>query len=161
MNKLFQAFLFVLLSQLSFLVLAGISYQQQIQQIIEQAEPPEGVVFEIVSSNKRYLDWALAEAEKLSGQLHEKFPQLDITVVTHGSEQFALTKQNLSNNAPLNEVLKSLVSNEVQVHVCGTHAEWKQVTEEEFTELVDVAAEGPAKINDYIQLGYVRIRLKQ
>ena len=36
----------------------------------------------------------------------------------------------------------------------------KGVEPEDFSERVDVAAEGPAQINDYVKLGYIRIRIK-
>jgi len=138
---------------------ADSSYMSSVQTIIDNGEAPEGVVFEIVSGDKHYLDWALPEAKRVSSQLRDRFPTLDIAIVSHGSEQFDLTQKQLSDNAPLNNTVKSLIDNNIEVHVCGTHAERKGVDAEEFSKLVDVAAEGPAQINDYIKLGYVRIKI--
>lgn len=152
-------FMFLLLLQLPATVLAGNNYLSKVQGLLDSSEAPDGVVFEIANKDKNYLGWAMPEAERLSKQLRAKFPELDIAIVTHGSEQFALTKKQLENNTHLKDQLKSLMDSDIQIHVCGTHAEWKKVDAEEFTELVDVAAEGPAQINDYIKLGYVKIKI--
>ena len=48
---------------------------------------------------------------------------------------------------------------DVPIHVCGTYASWRDVTEEEFPDYVNVAAAGPATINDYINLGYILIKI--
>ena len=135
------------------------SYKTQIATLLQQTLAPEGVVFEIVNRDKHYLNWALPEAQRLSSQLRHKFPLLDIVIVSHGSEMFALTKQSLASNPQLNTLLQSLVKQNIDLHVCGTLAENRSVEPEAFTELVDVAAEGPAQINDYIKLGYLRIKL--
>jgi intracellular sulfur oxidation DsrE/DsrF family protein len=149
----------MLVIQFTPIAVAANNYLNSVQSIIDSGEAPEGVVFEIVSGNKHYLDWALPEAKRLSEQLRDKFHGLEIVVVTHGSEQFALTAERLAVNAPLNATLESLSENDIQVHVCGTHAERKGVEAEEFSKLVDVAAEAPAQINDYIKLGYLRIKI--
>lgn len=138
--------------------IASTDYQNKVTQLINSGFEPEGVVFEIVGK-KGLLDWALPVVVDLSTQLRAKYPRLDIAVVSHGSEQFALTKDQLALNKALQEQLADLQSSEISVHVCGTLAEWRGVEASEFTELVDVAAEGPAQINDYIKLGYVRIRI--
>jgi len=159
--KRFVVYLFwlMLFIQLPLTAIAGSNYPANVQAIIDNGEAPEGVVFEIVSGDKQYLDWAMPEAKRLSAQLRDRFPKLDIVIVSHGAEQFALTKKQLAGNTALNDTVKSLIDSDVQVHVCGTHAERKGIEAEEFSELVDVAAEGPAQINDYIKLGYLRIKI--
>jgi sulfur relay (sulfurtransferase) complex TusBCD TusD component (DsrE family) len=58
----------------------------------------------------------------------------------------------------MHQAVQQLVREEgVPVHVCGTHAEWRGVTAEQFPEYVDVAAAGPAQINDYRALGYALV----
>ena len=156
----------LLLSSLVFIALcysafASENYQTQVANMIAAGNPPEGVVFEIVDRDGQYLDGALPEVQRLAKLLREKYPQLDIAVVTHGSEQFALMKNKLAGNTALSNSLKSLVDSDVPVHVCGTFAEWKGVAPEQFSELVNVAAAGPAQINDSRRLGYTRIRLMQ
>ena len=159
--KRFIAYFFclILFILLPLTAIADSNYLDSVQAIIDSGEAPEGVVFEIVSRDKQYLDWALPETKRLSMQLRDSFPQLDIAIVTHGVEQFALTKNQLATNTGLNNTVKSLLDSDVQLHVCGTYAERKGVEAEEFSELVDVAAEGPAQINDYIKLGYLRIKI--
>jgi intracellular sulfur oxidation DsrE/DsrF family protein len=149
----------VLLILLPLMAIADIDYLASVQSIIDSHEAPDGVVFEIVSKDRQYLDWALPEAKRLSAQLRDRFPRLEIAIVSHGSEQFALSEKQLAGNAALNATVKSLVDSDVQLHVCATHAERNGVSAEEFSQLVDVAAEGPAQINDYIKLGYLRIKL--
>ena len=160
MKYIIKCHCFIISLLIPVIVVASSNNIDQVQLLIDKGVAPEGVVFEIANKDKKFLDWALQEAEKSSKILLNKFPGLDIAVVTHGSEQFALTKQQLEHNTPLNDVLKSIVNSNIQVHVCGTHAERKGVEPEDFSELVDVAAEGPAQINDYVKLGYIRIRIK-
>lgn len=130
-----------------------------VQTILNSNVMPEGVVFEIVNRDKAYLDWALQEVADLSKQLHQKYPTLAIAVVSHGSEQFALMQSRLENNVSLHSLVRSLVKDDVEIHVCGTYAERKGIDASEFSPLVDVSAEGPAQINDYIKLGYIKIRI--
>ena len=150
---------FLVLITLCYSASASESYQTQVANMIAAGNAPEGVVFEIVNRDTQYLDWALPEVQRLARMLREKYPQLDIAVVSHGSEQFALMKNKLAGNAALTNSLKSLVDSDVPVHVCGTFAEWRGVAPEQFSELVNVAAAGPAQINDYRSLGYTRIRV--
>ena len=46
---------------------------------------------------------------------------------------------------------------DIEVHVCGTHASWRDNTPEDFPDYVDVAVAAPAKVNDYRALGYIVI----
>ena len=160
MPKLIKFTSAICLLLLSTVLHAASGYQEKVQQLIDSGLEPEGVVFEIVSGDKKALNWAFPIVLDLSKQLRSKYPKLDIAVVSHGSEQFALTREQLSLNQTLQDQLATLSDTEVSVHVCGTLAEWRGVEASEFTELVDVAAEGPAQINDYIKLGYVPIRIK-
>lgn len=154
------------LSFLAFFVLchnafASENHNALVANMIAAGDPPEGVVFEIVNRDSRYLDWALPEVQRLVKLLREKYPQLEIAVVSHGPEQFALMKNKLAEDTALSNSLKSLVDSDVPVHVCGTLAERREVAPEQFTELVNVAAAGPAQINDYRSLGYARIRIEK
>ena len=67
------------------------AYLKKIDSIINAGEPPEGVVFEIINRDVLFLNWALPEVEKQSVRLRNKFPDLDIVVVSHGREMFSLT----------------------------------------------------------------------
>ena len=140
---------------------AAEGHRQQVTELVESTEEPFGVVFEIVSGNKNYLDWAVPEAQRLISQLREKFPQLDVAVVTHGAEQFALREKSLKDNPGLKNKVQSLVGKGVDLHVCGTLAGWRNVADSEFSSLVDVATTGPAQINDYLNLGYEKIVIRK
>ena len=134
--------------------------KQQIQSILHMSTPPEGIVFEILA-NKDGLKWAIPRVQEYAAQLREKFPALAIAVVSHGQEQFALQTQYQNENRQVHSQVKSLLDNKVQLHVCGTYAEWKGVSPEDFPDYVDVAAEGPAQIKSYMELGYMLIKLEQ
>jgi len=134
-------------------------YQSQLESLLSSNETPEGVVFEIIDRDKLFLNWALPEVEKQAKHLRQRFPDLDIVIVSHGQEMFALTRTNQSENPLLKSQLDILKSQDIQVHVCGTYAGWRGLDESAFPDNVDVAAEGPAQINDYIKLGYVHIKV--
>ena len=133
---------------------------QQIEEILSFKQAPEGIVFEIVTGSANSLEWALPQTQKFIKKLHTRFPKLDIAIVTHGNEQFALKTSNNKKHKKVHSLTQQLVQKDsVQLHVCGTYAGWKGVEEEEFPDYVDVAAEGPATINDYISLGYILIKI--
>lgn len=160
MKQLIKVFILLILTiQFPVSVHAANAYMDIVQAIINTDKAPEGVVFEIVNRDKLYLDWALKEADDLSVQLRHKFPHLDIAIVSHGSEQFALMQSRLESNEPLQDMVRSLVKRDIDIHVCGTLADRKGVDINEFSSLVNVSAEGPAQINDYIMLGYVKISI--
>lgn len=133
---------------------------KQIEQILLLKKAPEGVVFEIVTGSANSLEWALPKTQKLIKRLRARFPKLDIAIVTHGNEQFALQTTNNKKYKKVHSLTQQLVQKDnVPLHVCGTYAGWKNVSEEEFPDYVDVAAEGPATINDYLSLGYILIKI--
>ncbi len=126
-----------------------------IQHLLDAATPPDGVVFEVVESDDDALDWAIPQINHYVSQLRARFPDIEIAVVTHGSEQFALTRANRSENTAIHQGVQSLVQDaDVPVHVCGTHAGWFGVDPEDFPAFVDVAPAGPVQIHQYEELGY-------
>jgi intracellular sulfur oxidation DsrE/DsrF family protein len=131
-----------------------------LSRLLNQNEAPEGVVFEIVTGDQDALDWAIPRTRHYIEQLRHRFPDLPIAVVTHGQEMFTLQKNNEYGSQAVHQQVKSLVEQQhVTLHVCGTYAGWKGLAEEDFPDYVDVAAAGPAQINDYLALGYVKIRI--
>lgn len=132
----------------------------KVEHILSQKEAPTGVVFEIVTSSNNSLEWALPKTQQYIKKLRTRFPTLEIAIVTHGDEQFALKTSNNNKFKKVHSLTQQLVSEEnVPLHVCGTYASWRNVSEEEFPDYVDVTAAGPATINDYIALGYTLIKL--
>lgn len=159
-NKLTFIILLILFNLLFTQASIAQSASEQIEKIISRQQAPTGVVFEIVTGAANSLKWALPQTQKYIKKLRQRFPKLEIAVVTHGDEQFALKTSNNNKYKKVHSLTRQLVQQDnVPVHVCGTYASWRDVAEEEFPDYVDVTAAGPATINDYIALGYHLIKL--
>ena len=149
----------LLLLASSYTLLAG---GTSIDDVLILKEEPAGVVFEIVSGDEDALRWAIPTVKRHIDKLRERFPELSIAVVSHGREQFALTKNNQQKYKHVHTSLQALSKQAgVPVHVCETYANRNGVDADEFPEYIDVAAAGPAQINDYRALGYILIVVRQ
>ncbi|MDH5777051.1 MAG: DsrE family protein [Gammaproteobacteria bacterium] len=137
-----------------FLFFSTLSHATTLDDILKAKTEPDGIVIEIVTGDATALEWALPQAQHMIKQIHQRWPNLHIAIVTHGTEQFALQKSKQNKAKKIHKITKSLVKKGVQLHVCGTHASWKGVSEEDFPDYVDVASAAPATINDYRALGY-------
>lgn len=136
------------------------STRGEVDAVLALTTPPSGVVFEVVSGDANALDWAIPRIRGYVEELRARFPGLDIAVVTHGREQFALMDSRQAEHAAVHEQVQTLVAEQdVPVHICETHAGWRGVDAEEFPEYVDVAPAGPAQINNYRALGYILIEV--
>ena len=70
----------------------------------------------------------------------------------------SLQKRDAYGAREVHEQVQSLVQDQnVALHACGTYAGWHGLAREDFPAYVDVTASGPATINDYVALGYVKI----
>lgn len=139
---------------------AGASSDREVAALLERDRAPPGVVFEIVSSDARALEWAVPQVTRYAERLRARFPALPVAVVTHGNEQFALQSDSGATFAALHEQVRSLhARQDVPVHVCGTYAEMRGVAPEAFPDYVDVAPSGPAQIRGYRELGYELVRV--
>jgi intracellular sulfur oxidation DsrE/DsrF family protein len=128
--------------------------------LLAAGEAPAGVVFEVVSGDEDALGELLPVLKADIERLRTRFPDLPVAIVSHGTEQFSLTRENRKNDPELHAITEELVTDKaVDVHVCGAHAGWYDILPEDFPDYVDVAAAGPAQINDYRALGYVLIVL--
>ena len=137
---------------------AQASSDPTITELLQSATAPDGVVFEIITGDDNGLEWAIPRTREYIRQLHAKFPELPIAVVTHGQEMFSLQKRDEYGTPEVHNQVKSLVTQQnVVLHVCGTYAGRQGLADEDFPAYVDVAASGPAQINDYVALGYVKI----
>jgi len=150
--KILSLFTLLLFSSLSFA-----SDKEDIAKILAQSETPDGVVFEVIGSDAEYLTNALERIQKYKETLQEKFPKLDIAVVSHGSEQFALTTENAEKNKKAHNSVKRLVASDVPVYICETHASWRDVAAEDFPKYISIATQGPAQIKQYQELGYTLV----
>ncbi len=147
----------LLLSQLSY----ALEYRDySVERLLNADQAPSGVVFEIITWDKNAWDWAAPMLKQFRHQLLEKYPDLDIALVSHGGEQFELTKDKAKKNAVTFDVLKSLSDQGVDLHVCGTHSSWRNVDDSEYVDFIDVSPSAPAQINDYINLGFTHILLQ-
>ena len=152
---------YTLLLALILLSLSKFSYsannQGQIDALLKETSPPLGVVFEVVERDPKALDWAIPKIVEYTNLLRAKHPDIAIAVVSHGKEQFALTKVMATENANVHQEVKSLVSSDIPVQVCGTHASWYGKTAEDFPDYVEVVPAGPAAIRNYEDMGYQKI----
>lgn len=139
---------------------SSIVCSSEIDDIIARKQAPAGVMFEIVSDEENLLGELLPSVKADISKLRQRFPGIPIAIVTHGTEQFALTSKNRSSEIKAHDLVKTLVESEdVDVHVCGTHAGWYGVTAEDFPDYVDVTAAAPTQIDDYEAIGYELIVL--
>lgn len=158
-NKLMSLISITLITVLlSCQILAKDSYNnQQINRIIEANEEPAGVVFELLAWDENTWEWAAPMLTDFRKQLLAKYPGLDIAIVSHGGEQFQLTKTNAAKQAEAIATLSELSTAGVDVHVCGVHSSWEGIAVDDYLDFVDVSPSGPAQINDYLKLGYKKI----
>lgn len=127
---------------------------KSVDDIIKLKQPPAGVVIEIVTWGGDNLEWALPRAKAFISKLRAKHPKLPVAIVTHGAEQFALTKDETKDNKEVHQLVKSLGNDDVPIHVCETFAGWRGLSADDFPKYVNVSAAGPAQVNDYIAIGY-------
>lgn len=131
-----------------------------ISEILNSKETPSGVVFEIATGKREYLAKVMPELSTRIKEIHARFPGLPIAIVTHGKESLILTTDKQESHATVHKEIQSLVKNEdVNVHVCGTYASWYHKQDSDFPEYINVAPAGPVQVNDYIDLGYIHIRI--
>ena len=147
--KYFFPALVIFLSGLGFA-----SANADVEQLLAQSQPPFGVVFEIVEADEAALEHLLPQVGDAITRLRAKFPQTEFAVVSHGREEFALQIQNQVEYAEIHSQVQSLVSEEVPVYVCETHASWYGVSAEDFPDYVNVAPTGPGQVSLYQDMGY-------
>jgi len=143
-------------------VFAQISYADEdadkIAEILTLDKTPDGIVFELIGSGDgEYLPNALKKVEAFKQQLHKKFPKLDIAVVSHGAEQFGLTTDKQQANKESHTRVKRLVAADIPVHICETHAGWRDKAPEDFPNYISPSPQGPAQIRQYQELGFILV----
>ena len=133
----------------------------ELEKLLESDQPPEGVVFELLSGDKKTWSWAAPMISEFRQRLKSRFPDIEIAVVSHGAEQFQLTRTEAEKQPEAIASLRSLNQEGVNLHVCGTHSSWRNIDEDAYIDIVDVSPSGPAQINDYVNLGYTHILLRK
>jgi len=129
-----------------------------ITKILTQDQAPPGVVFEIVTGDPQALSWAVPQVADYAKRLRARFPKLEIAVVTHGQEMFALQTDKRATAPKVQAEIEQLVKEQhIPVHVCETYAGWRGLAAENFPAYIDVAPSGPSQIRNYEALDYVRL----
>lgn len=133
--------------------------QDALKRVLETQKAPPGVVFEIVSANESELSLAIPKVTHYANQLRKRFPKLPIAVVTHGREMFALQSDKRGTAEQIHVGVERLSKNDIPVHVCETYAGMRGIGAEAFPAYVNVAPSGPSQIKNYLELGYVLIKI--
>ena len=89
--------------------------EKQIEHILSLKKAPVGIIFEIVTGSANSLEWALPKTKRYINKLRSRFPKLDIAIVTHGNEQFALTKTNDKKYKKIHSLTQQLVQEENKI----------------------------------------------
>ena len=154
----FLRFLLILFITISPVTTFADEETEMISEILEMSKTPDGVVFELIGSEDNdYLPTALEKIEAYKKQLQAKFPKIEIAVVSHGAEQFELTKMSANDLKQSHKRVQRLVAADVPVHICETHASWRGVTPEDFPDYITPSPQGPSQIKQYQELGYILV----
>ncbi len=149
--------LFAFFFSFSLISQANASADSDIDFIASANKPPIGVVFEIIEGNEKALGLALKKVSEYSEKLKKTIPNIKLAVVSHGTEQFALLNENKKRYKETHQKVQSLISNDVPVSVCETHASWYALSADDFPDYVDVAETGPKKVKEYQRKGYALV----
>jgi len=127
---------------------------QDVNEIVSRSEKPVGVVFEILEGKEKDIRWTMNLVNQASQTLKKRFPDIKIAVVSHGGELFAFSKTNKKDFKKIHSLAEQMNNNDIPVHVCGTHASWRQKSEKDFPSYITVVEAAPAQIAFYEDLGY-------
>ena len=139
---------------------AVLAEQAALENLFTARQPPEGVVFEIIAWQDHSWDWAAPRLRVYVDRLRARFPGLEMALISHGAELFELTRQAGLQRQPAILELARLAAEGLEIYVCGEYAAWKRLGQKDFLDFVDVAASGSAQLADYLELGFVHIRLE-
>ena len=134
----------------------------QVENLLKSDVEPEGVVFDIETLDSKGLVSLTQYVTSQVELVKQAFPSVDIAIVSHGAEEFALQTTASDKYADVHNLFSELVSTkEVSVHVCGAVGSLKNLTQEDFPEFVSYSASGLAQINVYKAIGYTVIVIKE
>ena len=132
-----------------------------VQALIVADLDPDGVVFEIITWKDNSWDWAAPMLQTATRQLRDKYPGIEIALVSHGNELFDLALENNHRLNPAMQTLQSLSEEQVDFYVSGDYAKYKHLGTKDFLPFVDVSPSGSAQLQDFINLGFSHIVLEQ
>lgn len=130
---------------------------QIVDELVAKDSPPPGVVFDIDEWDNDALNWAIPRVRGYVDRLRNRFPGLDIVVVSHGEEEFALMKYARPDFEVLHQQVEALVADQVPVHVCAGHAVASGYNENEFVDYVVKVPAAVETVADYRRRGFVYI----
>ncbi len=126
----------------------------EVDRILALDKAPPGVVFEVVTGDPDALNAVIPRVSGYAERLRARFPDLPVAVMTHGSEQFSLLASEQDSYGDLHAQVRALSGEgDVDVHVCGNHASWRDKGAEDFPDYVDVASSAASKMSEYRALG--------
>jgi len=158
-NTLF-VFKLVLVSLFYFSSAAAANDQLEVENILASEKSPVGVVFELIGpENGKYLPDGLKKVEAYKTQLSKKFPDIKFAVVTHGAEQFELSKTNALNHSQTHDIVKRITAEDVPVHVCSNHASWRNMSEVDFPNYILASTGAGTQMREYEDQGYTRVTI--
>ena len=67
-----------------------------VNRLIAADEAPNGVVFELVHWDDATWTWAAPMIADLRAQLRARYPDIDVAIVSHGRDQFQLTRERIA-----------------------------------------------------------------
>jgi len=154
-SKIVIAVMLVVMLALSHVIKAA---NTDLGSIYIRDQAPVGVVFEIVDWDDDYLERVIPWVNQQIILLREKFPGLDVAVVSHGNEQFALLKDADAAYPQIHSNVQRLISDhDVKLELCLGHANMKGFNQNDFPEYVDIETSGPSQIAAYEALGYDKV----
>jgi len=133
------------------------SSAKTIDMLLANDTPPPGVVFDIDEWDNEALRWAIPLVRGYVDRLRARFPDLEIAVVSHGDEEFALMKYAEPDFKKVQQEVEALVADQVPVHVCAGHAVMSGYSENGFVDYVDKVSAGVVTVAEYRQRGYVHV----
>ncbi|MDX1335014.1 MAG: DsrE family protein [Gammaproteobacteria bacterium] len=132
----------------------------EILEITNGQERPQGVVFVIYEYDYDAMEWISPRLLKYVELLRERFEELPISVVAHGDEILSLTTDQKRLYPQVHGDIEELVQTyKIHFHVCGAYAAFNGLSEEDFPSYIDVVPFGPSQIADYRMVGYELIDL--
>ena len=101
----------LLLSMLLLLFSPLAASVETVDEILGAMEAPTGVVFEVIEGNPRDLNWVMPKIRADVDRLRAKFPDIAVAVVSHGREEFGLTKEHAATMPRVHSLVKDLSEN--------------------------------------------------
>ena len=134
---------------------------QNLNMLLNRIQPDDGVIIEIMTWSTNWND-LIDLVNPIVDQIKQISESIDIVIVSHGGEQFKLTKKNLSAESlkankglsPITRLESLSKSNKITISVCGAYSGMQSFDNDRFAPFINVADSGPALINDYLNLDY-------